>query len=173
MSHTNITSPTSVHCVGDEPPPSISHTGRMFPTIVSDVGGIHTIENPRRLRHMPKFLCRICEGYHLTCLFPTTVVVPKEWSFPGVPLGYESYLVSQHSISPMIDTTFMPMQSTPNATPVLEGGVSLGLFVMHPNQKMVGYVVIPMQYLVNKTLILEGDASFNHVISISSTAPSK
>jgi hypothetical protein len=30
-----------------------------------------------------------------------------------------------------------------------------------------------MQSLVNPTLLLEGDASFNHVISISSTTPSE
>jgi hypothetical protein len=51
--------------------------------------------------------------------------------------------------------------------------VSPGLVVMHPIQPMVEEVVIPMQSLVNPTLLLEGDASFNHVISISSTAPSE
>jgi hypothetical protein len=36
---------------------------------------------------------------------------------------------------------------------------------------MVEEVVIPMEYPVNPTLPLEGDASFNHVIIISSIAP--
>jgi hypothetical protein len=44
---------------------------------------------------------------------------------------------------------------------------------MHPIQPMVEEVVVPMQYPVNPTLLLEGDASFNHVIIISSTAPSE
>jgi hypothetical protein len=38
---------------------------------------------------------------------------------------------------------------------------------------MVEGVVIQMKSLVNPTLLLEGDASFNHVINISSTAPSE
>jgi hypothetical protein len=67
MSHTDITSPslvshavksspTSVHHVGDEPPTSASHAESMSSSIVSDVGGIHTIEKPRCVRRKPKFL---------------------------------------------------------------------------------------------------------------------
>jgi hypothetical protein len=59
MSHPDITSPASA-----------SHAESMSPTIVNDVGGIHTIEKPRRVRCKPKFLCRICEGDHLTRLCP-------------------------------------------------------------------------------------------------------
>jgi hypothetical protein len=51
--------------------------------------------------------------------------------------------------------------------------VSHVLVVTHPIQPTVEDVVVPMQFPVNPTLPLEGDASFNHVVSISSTAPSE
>jgi hypothetical protein len=51
--------------------------------------------------------------------------------------------------------------------------VSPGLVVTHPIQPMVEEVVVPVQFLVNPTLPLEGDVSFNHVVSISGTAPSE
>jgi hypothetical protein len=86
MSQTNITSPTTgihvgesspifVHHVGDEPLAYASHTESMPPAIVSDVGGIHTIEKPQCIVRKPKFLCRIFKGGHLTRLCPTTIVV--------------------------------------------------------------------------------------------------
>jgi hypothetical protein len=86
-------------------------------------------------------------------------------------LGFEASVVSLYFVSPLIDTTIMPMESSPENTPIFEGDESLGLVVTHPIQPMVAEVFIPMQTLVNPTLLLEGDASFNHVISISSTAP--
>jgi hypothetical protein len=117
-SHTKITSPTFVHHVGDEPPTSASHVESMSPYIVSDVGGIHTIENPRRVRCKNKFLCRICEGDHLTRLCPATIGILEVWSSPRAPSGSESSLVSQHSISPLIDMVVMPMKSSPDPTPI-------------------------------------------------------
>jgi hypothetical protein len=68
MSHTEITSPTSMHHVGDEPPAYASHAKRMSPAIMNDDRGIHTIEKPRCVRCKLKFLCRIFEGDHLTRL---------------------------------------------------------------------------------------------------------
>jgi hypothetical protein len=54
--HIDVTSPTSIHHVGDDSPASASHAENISQTIVNDVGGIHTIEKPRRLRCKPKFL---------------------------------------------------------------------------------------------------------------------
>jgi hypothetical protein len=76
------------------------------------------IEKPRRVRRKPKFLCRICEGDHLTRLCPATAGIPEVWSSPRGPSGSESSLVSQHSVSPLIDMTVMPMQSSPDPTPI-------------------------------------------------------
>jgi hypothetical protein len=131
MSHTNITCPTYIHHVGDEPPASASHAESMSPTMVDDVGGIHTTKNPRHVIYKPGFLCRICEGCHLTHLCPTTVRIPKVWSSPRGPSGSELSLVSQHSISPLIDMTIMPMQSSPNPNPIFEGDASPGLIGTH------------------------------------------
>jgi hypothetical protein len=107
MSHPDITSLASS-----------SHAQIMSPTIVNDVGGMHMIEKPRHIRRKPKFLCRICEGDHLTRLCPTTAGIPKAWSSPRGPLGSESSLVSQHFVSPLIDMTIMSMQSSPDHTPI-------------------------------------------------------
>jgi hypothetical protein len=46
VSHVGDSSPTSMNHVGDEPLASASHDKSMSPTIVSHVGGIHTIEKP-------------------------------------------------------------------------------------------------------------------------------
>jgi hypothetical protein len=43
------------------------------------------IEKPRRVRRKPKFLCRTCEGDHLTHLCPATVGIPEAWFSPGGP----------------------------------------------------------------------------------------
>jgi hypothetical protein len=109
----------------------------MSPAIVNGVGGIRTVEKPRRVRHKPKFLCKICEGEHLTCLCPATIGITEEWSSPRGPSGSESSLVSQHSISPLIDMVVMSMQSSPDHSPIFEGDASPGLVVMHPIQPMV------------------------------------
>jgi hypothetical protein len=53
----------------------------------------------------------------------------------------------------------MPMQSSPDHTPIFEGDASPGLVVTHPIQPTVEEVVVPMQSLVNPTLLFEGDAS--------------
>jgi hypothetical protein len=107
MSHTDITSSAST-----------SHVESMSLAIVNDIGGIHTIKKPRCVIRKPKFLCRIFEGYQLTCLCPTNNGIPEVWSSPRGPSGSESSLVSQHSFSPLIDITVMPMQSSPDPTPI-------------------------------------------------------
>jgi hypothetical protein len=115
---------------------SASHAESMSPTIVNDVGGIHMIEKPRRVRCKPKFLCRTCKGDHLTHLCPATVGIPEAWFSLRGPLGSESSLVSPHSVSPLIDMIVMPMQSSPDHTPISRGDVSPGLVVTHPIQPM-------------------------------------
>jgi hypothetical protein len=68
------------------------------------------IDKPRHVRRKPKFLCRTCKGNHLTHLCPSTAGILEVWFSPGVPSGSKSYLVSQHSVSPLIDTTIMSIQ---------------------------------------------------------------
>jgi hypothetical protein len=117
MRHTDITYPTSVHHVGDELPASSRHAENMSPAIVNVVGGVHAIEKPRRVRRKARFLYRTCEGNHLTRLCPATAGIPEAWFSPGDPLGSEAFVVSPHSISPLIDTPVMPMQFSPEHTP--------------------------------------------------------
>jgi hypothetical protein len=94
-SHTTHTSPTFDNDVGDSSPTSTihvgdmllssaSHAGSMSPTTSNHVGGIHMIKKPRHIRRKPKFLSRLCKGYHFTRLCPTNVVVQQEWSLRGV-----------------------------------------------------------------------------------------
>jgi hypothetical protein len=170
-SHTDVTSPTSIHHVGDESLASASHAESMSLAIVNDAGGMHTIEKPRRLRRKPKFLCRTCEGNHLTRLCPATTRILEACFSPKVPLGSEAFVVSPHPISTLIDIEVMPMKSSPDHTPIVKGDVSPISVIVHPLQPMVEELVIPVQPLVNPTLLLEGDASFNHVVSISDTTP--
>jgi hypothetical protein len=118
-------------------------------------------------------------------------VVQEAWSFPGGPSGFESSLASQTSL---VDTTIMPMQYLADTSLPLGDDASLDLVVSHPIQPTVEEVVMPMQssvdptlllesdklkevtllmkYLVNPTLLFKGDASFDHVLSISSFVPS-
>jgi hypothetical protein len=118
MSHTDITSPTSIHHVGDESPTSSSHVESMSSTIINDTGDIHMIEKAIHVRRKPKFLCRTCEGDHLTRFFPATSGILEAWSSPRGPSGFESSLVSQNFVSPLIDMTVMPMQSSLDHTPI-------------------------------------------------------
>jgi len=95
----------------------------MSPAIVSNVGGIHTIEKPLYIGRKPKFLCRICKGGHLNHLFPTTVVVEEAQSLYDKPVGSVSSLVSQNSTS-SLDTTIMPIKSSPDTTAILRSEAS-------------------------------------------------
>jgi hypothetical protein len=159
--------------MGDDSPASTSHAESMSPAMVNDVGGIHTIENPRCLRRKARFLYRTCKGNHLTHLYPDTVRIPEAWFSSEGPLGSEACVVSPHPVSPLIDTAVMLLQYYPDHTPIVEGDVSHVHVIMHPIQPRVEEVVIPVQSLVNPTPLVEGDASFNHVISISDTAHSE
>jgi hypothetical protein len=150
-----MTSPTSLHHVGDEPPASSNHTESMSPAIINDDGGINTIENPRRVRHNPIFLCRTCEGNHLTRLCPATIGISKAWFSPGGPSVSKAPMVSPHLASPLIETIVMLMQYSPEHTPIIEGDASPGLVFTHPIQPTVEEVVTLVQYLVNPTLLLE------------------
>jgi hypothetical protein len=127
VSHVGDSSPTFASHIGDILLASTSHAGSMSPTNVIHVGGIRTIQKPRRIRSKPKFLCRLCKGYYLICLFPTTMVVQEAWSFPRGPLGSELSLVFQHSSPSLVDTTVMPMQSSVDTTPIFGGDGSLDL----------------------------------------------
>jgi hypothetical protein len=217
-SHVGHSSPISASHVGYFLLASAIHAGSMSPTTAIHVGGIHMIEKPKRIRCKPKFLCRICKGYHLTCLCPAIFVVQEVCSLPGVPSGSESSLDSNLSLydivvmwmqssadttlifwgdasldlvfSHLVQPTVMLMQSSTDTTPIFGGDASLDLVVSHPIQPMVEEVVMlmqsstnptlllesenpkgvtfSMQSSINLTLILEGDASFNHVLIISS-----
>jgi hypothetical protein len=97
--------------------------------------------------------------------------------------------VVSHHVQPMV----VSMQSSTNNTPIFGSDASLDLVFSHPIQPTIEEVVIPMQYSVdptlllkngnykegtflmqssvNPTLLLRGDASFNHVLNISSPVP--
>jgi hypothetical protein len=57
--HVGNSSPTSASHVGDFLLSSASHAESMSSVVAIHVGGIHTIEKPRHVKHKPKFLCRI------------------------------------------------------------------------------------------------------------------
>jgi hypothetical protein len=103
-SHIAHTSPTSTIHVGDSSPTSVSHVGDLSPATASHVGGIHTIEKPRCVIHKARFLCRSCEGSHLTCLCPTTTRIPEAcFSLEG-PSSSDSPMVSPHSVPSLVHT---------------------------------------------------------------------
>jgi hypothetical protein len=109
MSRTNITSPTYAHHVGYETLASTSHVESMLPSIVDDFGGIHIVEKPKCVRCKLKLYCSTCEGDHLAHFYPTIAGILEAWSSPRDPLGSESSVVSQHYVSPFIDTEVMPI----------------------------------------------------------------
>jgi hypothetical protein len=118
MSHIDITSPTSIHHVGDEHLASARHAESMSPAIVNDSGGSHMIEKPRHVRCKPKFLCMTCEGYHVTHFCPAIAGILEAWFSPRGPSGSESSMVSPHSVSPLIDTMVILMESSHEHTPI-------------------------------------------------------
>jgi hypothetical protein len=76
------------------------------------------IEKPRCVRCNPKFLCKTCEGNHLTHLCLATARILEAWGSPKGPSGYEASVVSPHPVSSLIDMEVMPMQSSPDDTPI-------------------------------------------------------
>jgi hypothetical protein len=144
-SHTAHTTPTSTSHVGDPSPTSVGHVGylllafasharSMSPTTASYDGGIHTIEKPRHFRHKARFLCRTCEGNHLTRLCPATIRILEDWFLLEGPSSSESSMVFPHSIPYLVDTTFMPMQYSVDTPFPLGVDASFDLVVSHPIQ---------------------------------------
>jgi hypothetical protein len=117
----------------------------MSPTNASHAGGIHMTENPRRLRHKPRFLCRTCEGIHLPCLCPVTAGISEAWGSPKGPLGSEASMVSQHSFPSLVHTTVMPMQFSADTPFPLGVDASFDLVVSHP----IRPIVVSMQSLTD------------------------
>jgi hypothetical protein len=68
--------------------------------------------------------------------------------------------VVSHHIQPTVLEVVVPMESSVNPTLLLES-------------EDYKKVTLPMQSLVTPTLLLGGDASFDHVLSISSYVPSE
>ena len=95
------------------------------------------IEKPRRLRHKPRFICRMCEGSHLTRLCPVTVEILETWVSPKGPSGSEAFMVSQHSIPSLVDTTVMSMQYLADTPFPLGVDASFDLVISHPIQPML------------------------------------
>jgi hypothetical protein len=160
-SHVGVPSPTSASHVGDFLLASTSHAGSMSPATASHARGIHMIEKPRRLRRKPRFLCRTCEGSHLTRLCPFTAGILEAWGSPKGPSGSEASMVSQHSIPSLVDTTIMPMQSLADTPFPLGVDASFDLVVSHP----VETVIMSMQYLTETSLMFGSDASLDLVVS--------
>jgi hypothetical protein len=200
VSHTGAPSPTSASHVGDGSTFSTNYVDNLPPTSANYVGGTilftpnhsrvtspasihHTgddslspasyIEKPRRLRRKPKFLCRTCEGSHLTRLCPVTTGIPEAWGSPKSPSDSEASMVSPHTTSPLIVSVVPPTQSSPDLTPFVKGEASLAPVTMHPLQPIIEEVATPVQSLVNPTLPEESDAPFSHVINIPNPPPSE
>jgi hypothetical protein len=111
------------------------------------------------------------------------------------PSCFELSLVSQQSKPSLVDALVVPMQSSSSTTLLLGIDASLDHVVSHSIQPMVEEVVMSIQSsvdpnillesdnskevtlfmpsLANPTLLLGGDASFNHVLRISSYVPSE
>jgi hypothetical protein len=91
QNHIRVTSPASIHHTGDD---SLSPTSY--------------IEKPKRLRRKPKFLCRTCEGNHLTHLCLVTAKIPEAWGSPKSLSDSQASVVSPHTTSPLIVSVVPP-----------------------------------------------------------------
>jgi hypothetical protein len=189
MIYIGITSPTSTSHVGDSSktyashvkdlllasashagsmsPATASHAGIMSPTTASHVGGINMIAKNRRIGRKPKFLCILYKVYHLTRMCHATSMVQEAQSLSDSPSGSKSYLVSQHSNPSLVDTSFILMQYLVDTTLIFGCDSSLDHVVSHHVQP----IVVSIQPSIKPTLLLGGDASFNHVLRISSFVP--
>jgi hypothetical protein len=200
VSHTGAPSPTSASHVGDGSTFSTNYVDSSHPTSANYVGGtilftlnhnrvtspasIHHsgddslspanyIEKPRRLRRKPKFLCRTCEGNHLTRLCLVTAEIPEAWGSPKSPSDSETSLVSPHTTSPLITSVVPPPQSPPDLASFFESEASPTPVTMHPLQPIIEEVATPVQSLVNPTLLEESDVPLSHVINIPNPTPSE
>jgi hypothetical protein len=134
-------------------------------TTASHVGGINSVEKPRRIGRKPKFPCKICKGNHLTHLCHGIPEVQRLWSLSASSSDSESSWVSSQSIQPLVEKVVMPMQSSADTTPLLRGEVPLDLVVSHPIQPLVEKVVMSMQSSTDPTPLLRGEVPLDHVVS--------
>jgi hypothetical protein len=118
--HSHVTSPISIHHIGDKSLSLASY-----------------IEKPRRLRRKPKFFCRTCKGSHLTHLCLITTEIPEAWGSPKSPLNSEASVVYLHTTPPLIVSVVPPMQSSPDLTPFVKGEASLAPVTTHPLQPII------------------------------------
>jgi hypothetical protein len=156
MDHSRVTSPTPIHHTGDD---SISLTS--------------PIEKPKFLRCKPKFLCRTCEGSHLTRLCPVAVVIPEVWGSPKIPLNFETPMVPPHTTSPLMIPVVSPPRFSSDLTPSMEGEVSPAPITMHPLQPIIEEVTTPVPFMVKQTLPEKSDAPSSHITNIPSLPPSE
>jgi hypothetical protein len=156
LNHSHVSSPASIHHTGDE---SLSSS--------------NLIEKPKRLRRKPKFLCRTCEGSHLTRLCPVTVGIPEAWHSPKIPSDSKTTMISIHTSPPLMVSVVLPLRFSSDLTPFAEGEASLAPVTMHPLRPIIEEVTTPVQSLVELTLSEKNDAPSSHVINISSLLPSK
>jgi hypothetical protein len=192
LSHTGAPSPTSASHVRDGSTSSTNYVDNFPPTSTNYVGGtiifstnhihvmsptsIHhtgdeSLSPTRRLRRKPKFLCRTCEGIHLTRLCLITVDIPEVWGSPKSPSYSKASMVSPHTTSPLIVSVVPSMQSSPDLTPFVKGEAYFASITMHLLQPIIEEVATPVQYLVNPTLPEDNDAPFSHVINIPNPPP--
>jgi hypothetical protein len=135
------------------------------PTTASHTGGINSIEKPRRIGRKPKFPCKLCKGDHLIHLCPGIPEVQILWSLSASSSDSEYFEVSSQSIQPLVEKVVIPMQSSVDPTPLLEGEVPLDLVVSHPIQPLVEKVVMLMQSSTDPTSLLGGEVPLDHVVS--------
>jgi hypothetical protein len=133
----------------------------MSPATASHAGGIHMIEKPRCLRLKPRFLCKTCEGSHLTRLCPVTTRILEAWGSPKGYLGSEASMVSQNSVPSLVDTKITTMKSSADTSFPLGVDASFDLVVTHLVQPMV----VSLQYSTDISPMFEGNASLDLVVS--------
>jgi hypothetical protein len=132
-SHINVTSPTSVHHVGDDSLASASHVESMSPAIGNDVGASRSLDVSDVSLNS---FAGLAKDITLLVYVQLLTGIPEAWFSPEGPLGSEVSVVSPHPVSPLIDMTVMPLQSSPDHTPIVEGDVSPIPVIMHPLQPM-------------------------------------
>jgi hypothetical protein len=67
------------------------------------------IEKPRSVKSKARFLCRTCEGSHLTHLCPATTGIMEAWLSLDDPSGSDFSVVSPHFVPSLVDTVVMAM----------------------------------------------------------------
>jgi hypothetical protein len=193
QSHTGAPSPTSTSNVGDGSTFSTNYDDNLHPTSANHVGGTilftpnhshvtflapihHTgddslslashIKELRCLIRKLKFLCRTCEGSHLTHLCLVTTEIPEAWGSPKISVDPETPMLPPHTTSPLMVLVAPLPRFSHELTPFFEGEVSLCPAIMNPLQHIIEEVATPVKFMVNPTLSEESNAPFSHVINI-------